>query len=572
MKKLLFKIMFLLTLMVLGLVINISANADELIFKMEGCGTMKPRSIVGDVPQGVDLSDDATARQVLEKAVQFAQEKCPQPYPFGVITVSLYQKGVIAVHARNFESNALGWPNYQNYAKQKRLREEQQLEWKKRAEEQMRKYVEEQEKRRLESKKRAEEERERRGVEKAALEAARRGEEYVIKYEIGGQSKQVALWASVINCGELFPNKGVRADVPQGVDLTADATTKQILEKVAQFAQEKCPERERSRKIDVYLYQGAERHPGRYEDNYVAKSGFAVVSGDKLKEFENYYVNRAVQRKREEEQARKRAEEERAFQKLIEAGKIKQLDKFNIFLYLQGEEKTGVKFWSKSLSRTEKCLWHWYSMYVEVPSNVSLLDEKGVYDLVLTGSRIYKDSCMGERIGLVSINFIPVGYKVSPGGDLSPSLVDAKVDVQKTGIKIVSIKNYVLEAHQREKERQEVKEFVKKNRIQEWPSIKDLSANPFVYEGKTVAIVVNFEEMTSPTVGLFMSGSEIIVVSNIPKGFFRSKSKVLLVGRVLGKAVVKLPLLGEASLPHLKFVGAHFCKYEACNEVLREKK
>jgi len=123
-----------------------------------------------------------------------------------------------------------------------------------------------------------------------------------------------------------------------------------------------------------------------------------------------------------------------------------------------------------------------------------------------------------------------------------------------------------IEARRAEEERkkQEVRkryeEFVRKHGVKEWPSPQTLSANPFVYEGKTVAIVTEFAEMLSPTQGLFANDKfNCIVVSDIPKGLFTSQKQVVLAGRVLGKTEVKLPLLGMVSVPHLKFVGVHFC-------------
>jgi hypothetical protein len=126
-----------------------------------------------------------------------------------------------------------------------------------------------------------------------------------------------------------------------------------------------------------------------------------------------------------------------------------------------------------------------------------------------------------------------------------------------------------IEARRAEEERkkQEVRkrynEFVKKNGVQAWPSGNELSANPFVYEGKTVAIRAEFKEMLTPTQGIF----DYFVVSNIPKGLFTSsRTNVVLAGRVIGKTEVKMGL--EMSVPHLKFVGVHFCKNYDCSDIL----
>lgn len=126
------------------------------------------------------------------------------------------------------------------------------------------------------------------------------------------------------------------------------------------------------------------------------------------------------------------------------------------------------------------------------------------------------------------------------------------------------------EAREKAEVRKRYDEFVKKYGVKEWPSSDALSANPFVYEGKTVAIVLKFTEMLSPAQGLFMEDSQSFVVSNIPKGLFTTEKKVVLAGHVLGKTEVKLPLFGPVSVPHLKFVGVHFCGKWNCSDIIRE--
>jgi hypothetical protein len=126
---------------------------------------------------------------------------------------------------------------------------------------------------------------------------------------------------------------------------------------------------------------------------------------------------------------------------------------------------------------------------------------------------------------------------------------------------------------EKERKRTEVRnrfnEFIKKYGVKELPSPSALITNPFVYEGKTVAIVIDFIEMLTPTQGLFMNSEELpFVVSYIPKGLFTSKKRVLLAGQVLGKTIVKLSLYGEVSAPHLKFVGVHFCQNWDCSDII----
>ena len=111
-------------------------------------------------------------------------------------------------------------------------------------------------------------------------------------------------------------------------------------------------------------------------------------------------------------------------------------------------------------------------------------------------------------------------------------------------------------------------EFVKKYGVKEWPSKDALFANPFVYEGRTIAIVSSFDTMLSPTQGVLEVGGDPVIVSKIPKGLFSSKAKVVIAGRVLGKKEIKLPVLGTVLVPHLKFVGVHFCKDWRCSGII----
>jgi len=108
------------------------------------------------------------------------------------------------------------------------------------------------------------------------------------------------------------------------------------------------------------------------------------------------------------------------------------------------------------------------------------------------------------------------------------------------------------------------KEFGTKYKVEAWPKGDALWVNPFVYQGKTVAIVAHFEEMSSATEGLFqIGGRNIVFVSDIPNGVFTSERWVVLAGTVLGKREVQLPLLGKVAVPHLKYINNLHCLDES---------
>lgn len=103
-------------------------------------------------------------------------------------------------------------------------------------------------------------------------------------------------------------------------------------------------------------------------------------------------------------------------------------------------------------------------------------------------------------------------------------------------------------------------DFVRKYGIQEMIEANALMVNPFVYQGKTVAIHTNFLRMVSPDTGLFANGN--IIASGLPRDLMRTQSVVVLVGRVTGTT-------GQA--PQLKFVGVHFCKDYGCSDLLAQR-
>lgn len=109
--------------------------------------------------------------------------------------------------------------------------------------------------------------------------------------------------------------------------------------------------------------------------------------------------------------------------------------------------------------------------------------------------------------------------------------------------------------------------FTQENDVDDWPSMDSLTVNPFIYQGKNIALVSRFSTMMTATQGIFKSDGEVFVVSKIPKGLFKEKSKVVIVGRVLGKTEIKMGL--SLLVPHLNYVGVHFCLEERkCSDLI----
>jgi hypothetical protein len=126
------------------------------------------------------------------------------------------------------------------------------------------------------------------------------------------------------------------------------------------------------------------------------------------------------------------------------------------------------------------------------------------------------------------------------------------------------------EARKARQERRIV-EFGIKNNVQAWPDEKQLSVNPFMYEGKNVGIIVSFTTMTSATEGLFSNGGEYFLVSDIPGDvadrWFTQEWGFLLAGKVVGKKQVNVNVLFGTQLnfvTQLSFVAALRCKQKEC--------
>jgi hypothetical protein len=143
----------------------------------------------------------------------------------------------------------------------------------------------------------------------------------------------------------------------------------------------------------------------------------------------------------------------------------------------------------------------------------------------------------------------------------------AQLEAERALLKAQAIEQRKTASHER------FEDFAKKNHIVDWPKPEEFQANPFVYEHYNIGIVATFETMLTPTQGIFGSDiAQMLLVSDIPKGLFVKKSKVVLVGSVVGKEQAKVPSAGEVLVPHLKFVDAHICKTDVCDALFFWKK
>jgi len=118
--------------------------------------------------------------------------------------------------------------------------------------------------------------------------------------------------------------------------------------------------------------------------------------------------------------------------------------------------------------------------------------------------------------------------------------------------------------------RQELGSFLEAYGAKRIVSCSQLSTNPFAFEGQAVAVQLLFGSMLERDKALFAGNECNLVVSGVPYGTFSTEQvDLVLIGRVVGKTEVRLPL-GSPSVPHLEFVGAHICRQANCGEFRTE--
>ena len=239
----------------------------------------------------------------------------------------------------------------------------------------------------------------------------------------------------------------------------------------------------------------------------------------------------------------------------------------------------------------------------EVPDQTDLSDQATAKLLIEKGLQYLQTQCGKNAegsIGLFQNSFVDKNRKRGDGNGLvvqgsygfgnlrigSNRAYDAKISARIEREKAKTEANWAAERAnlaardaaelkvQQDKERQKKQEiagmresFVKKNGVQAWPAADALVANPFVSQGKTVAVISRFEEMSSATDGLFMVGGNPVFVSDIPNGLFTSKRWVILAGSVVGKKEIQLPMAGKMAVTHLKYVGGFNCPDQECNGI-----
>ena len=102
--------------------------------------------------------------------------------------------------------------------------------------------------------------------------------------------------------------------------------------------------------------------------------------------------------------------------------------------------------------------------------------------------------------------------------------------------------------------------FISKYGVQTWTNQQLISANPFPYRDKIVALRADFHKMISATEALF---GDLIVTDINPTQFTRVDQPTVIAISIGGLRPMKGPF-GEINLPYGKFVGAYLCSAQNC--------
>jgi hypothetical protein len=97
--------------------------------------------------------------------------------------------------------------------------------------------------------------------------------------------------------------------------------------------------------------------------------------------------------------------------------------------------------------------------------------------------------------------------------------------------------------------------------VQQFVKIDDLRANPFLFRDKIISTLARFSMMTGESEAIFRTDNYLetpmLYASKVPSTLFQRNQQVVLALRVIG-------INKETSLPHVEFIGVHFCTQPEC--------
>lgn len=393
--------------------------------------------------------------------------------------------------------------------------------------------------------------------------------------------------------GAAFGSLKTIGEVPSAVSLADDTVARSLVGKALRAAKRACPQFSVSGsvRLEIWLFKG--QYTGRRSDAEVTAELKENFDRKIVWEYHNLAFERAQQQTQE---AKKQA--------MLASGELRALPYGDGLLLVGTDTTTGTKFWNQTRSASRPCEgWQLFEppnrLIGEVSRSVRLADDVLARTLVTNSAQFIYEKCNVKHFRVL---LVYEGYQISQGTEgpaflvgyssFSPVEVDAIVGIDSSGkASIANYQNHAFEAEKRriakeaeqarlarEKAEKEVTRqtrwnaFARKYGVQELVKESDLFTNPFLYQGKTIAVVLQFERMMTANSATFKGGNGIFVVSSIPTGTYRSargRSDLLAV-RVVGMTELKgLPFVNSMQAPNLRFVGVHFCAESGCSDILK---
>ena len=211
-------------------------------------------------------------------------------------------------------------------------------------------------------------------------------------------------------------------------------------------------------------------------------------------------------------------------------------------------------------------------IHARLPSQEVAGDDAYARDVMEAGKQLFLERCPSSRSKLrVELS---VGGMDNGHGDYSPEDGHkAMSNYRNVAAQYVAVQRQrqeqerhaaLAEAERQKARAQRWSEFASKYGVHGLTSIDPVRVNPFIYEGKTVAIHTFFRRMVSRDAAEFGSMmSPSFTVSGVsPNQFTSADRPTILAIKVMGM---------KDQVPDLKFLGVHFCEDNACSDMLPAK-
>lgn len=115
--------------------------------------------------------------------------------------------------------------------------------------------------------------------------------------------------------------------------------------------------------------------------------------------------------------------------------------------------------------------------------------------------------------------------------------------------------------------RQVFVDFTSRAKIELWPNVGDLRANPYIFRGKIVGVRASFDTMVAENEALFTAGGPIHIAGVPTTRFQHAGMQVLLAARVAG--IKQIEMMGtKLPAPHLEYVDTYLCRLSDCEDAL----